>query len=275
MTNCFVVPIDQSGVGLDASTNNIVEYNSFSNINDACFDYFFEANSEVRFNYAFHTKGAASPSGTGLSLHHNVFNLDVAGGGINASHAFNFTDSQIARDTGPVLVYNNVIYNCTGYGLYAGAASSTNVIFRNNIVVATSNVTGLAKLATGVNSDYNLYYMLGMNNQGAPLWSWNSGGWLRSLGDFRAASGQDAHSLYADPRFVSTRPVVAADFQLRGISPGINVGQNLRNTGLLMPAQQYQDYLGALVPEGAGPDIGAYERKLDRPAAPTNPLFKP
>ena len=259
---------DTCGVGFTGGTNNLVECNTISYMNQSFFDYWYEANTEVRYNYCFHASGAGSPDGTGLLFHHNILDLDDAGSGISAGHSYSASaspPSELPWDTGPVLVYNNLVYNFHSYGLYTTGTSATNVVFRNNIFVTHTSFSGtsLAICAPGTDSDYNLFYSTGVT----PRWTFPS--IYYSLSSLYAAAGEEGHSVYADPQFVSTNPVTAADFQLKSTSPCINVGQDLKRVGLLPPAQEYKDYLGTLIPQAAGPDIGAYE-KIHSLGPPTN-----
>lgn len=255
---------ERCGVGLQQGTNNLVEFNSISNVYGSCFDYWLEVSSEVRYNYGYHSGGAAYPGGTGLKLHNNVFNLDGAGPGIGGSHE-QATNSP-APDAGPNLIYNNVIYNFKNYGFYSGSNVSSGVVFRNNILIVTSNTQALVQLNPGVDADYNSYYCTAGSPKG---WFWNNVNYS-TLAGFRAASGQDAHSIYADPQFLSANPLSAADFRLKLTSPCINKGLDLKLAGLLSSAQEYKDYLGTLIPQGAGPDIGAYEKIFSPVLPPTD-----
>jgi len=245
---------DTSGVGLDASTNNLVEHNYFAHMNQAFFDYYFEEGSEVRYNYGFHASCGASPSGTGLLFHHNILDLDGAGSGLSVSYAYDSTQSP-GPATGTNLIYNNVIYNFTGYGCYGTSNSSAGVCLRNNIFVTPSTTTIMASMGQGVDLNYNLYFCSG----GTPKqWTWNSAR-EATFGVFQAASGKEANGIYANPQFVSASPTNAADFQVKSNSPCVDAGQNLKLAGWLAPAAPYQDYLGTKIPQGAGPDIGTYE----------------
>jgi hypothetical protein len=259
---CYIPPGEMCGMGLQQGINNLMEFNTISNVYGSFFDYWLEVGSEVRFNYGFHSWGAAYPDGTGLKFHHNILNCD-GGPGLGATHDYDPVKSP-APDAGPNLVYNNVLYGFTSYGLFSPAANSSNVVVRNNLIVAKTTNDIFVDINSGYNPDYNVYYCMA----GAPKgWSWNNTRYS-TLAAYQAASGQEAHSLYADPRFFSTNPVTAADFQIKATSPCVNAGQNLKTAGLLAPAQSYQDFLGILIPQGAGPDIGAYE--LPTPAPPTN-----
>ena len=267
--NVNLPPSDRSGVGLDASTNNLVEHNFITYVASAFFDYYYEVNSEVRYNYGFHAGFGASPTGTGLKLHHNIFNLDHGGPGISASRVYDSMESPLP-DTGSNLIYNNVIFGITGYGFRTAGSSASGVIFRNNILVMDSLFAGssLAVLSSGVDSDYNLYYST--TNASPPRWQWNGTNLSYTRPAFTAVSGQEAHGLYLDPHFVSAKPVTAADFKLRSLSACIDAGQALKLAGLLSAAQEYKDYLGMLIPQGLGADIGAYEYPTNVLTPPTN-----
>jgi hypothetical protein len=248
--------IENCGIGLETGTNNIIEYNSVTYERGSFFDYWLEVNSDVRYNYGFHATMAAAPCGTGLRVHHNIFHLDGSGTGISASHAYDPVNSP-APDTGTNYIYNNVIYNFQNYAFYTSGVSAPGVAFRNNIAVLKSTTPSFLDISVGVSSDYNLFYCTAGTSLG---WVWNDTNLFTTLPSFRTGTAQEAHSLCADPQFVSTNPVTASDFQLKATSPCINTGQDLKAAGFLTATQPYQDYFGTSIPQGAGPDIGPYER---------------
>ncbi len=257
-----LAPREQCGIGLERGTNNIVEYNSISRVYGSFFDYWLEVRTAVRFNYGFRSGGAAYPHGTGLRLHNNFFNLDGQGPGIGGAHAYDSSKSP-APDAGENLIYNNVVYNFKNYGLFSATNASSNVRFRNNILVATSSTPILVVFSTGIDADYNYYHC----TVGPPRgWNWN-GITHTTLAAFRAASGQEFNAIYAPPQFVSDNPITAADFMLKGNSPCINAGQDLKAAGFLPPTQEYRDYLGIPIPQGLGADIGPYEIREVAPAS--------
>ena len=100
--------------------------------------------------------------------------------------------------------------------------------------------------------DYDDYY----NNSGAAssLWDWQ-GKSLTGYSTYLSASGQDAHSPFADPQFVnqsSTPP----NLDILSTSPAVNAGTNLgvNTVGVL-------DYAGNPRVNGSGQtNIGAYEQ---------------
>ncbi|HEY6106047.1 MAG TPA: choice-of-anchor Q domain-containing protein, partial [Anaeromyxobacteraceae bacterium] len=107
-------------------------------------------------------------------------------------------------------------------------------------VLALSTATSLA-------SDYNLFFGVGgtpamatgCNTSGGCFSYYAPSGWR--------ATGQDLHSLQADPMFLSS-----SDFHVSPTSPAINTGTSTR-----APAT---DFDGVARPQGAGFDIGAFER---------------
>jgi hypothetical protein len=239
-----------------------VEHNSISNVHRSCFDYYYETGSTVRYNYCYQPgTGGATPHGTGLSVYYNIFDLGGHGSGINA----------VNTGSSPDLIYNNTFNATTHFGLFGGDSVSdrgtVGIIFRNNVIVAASmyliergDVAN--QLGTNINSDYNLFYTTG--NQ---LFS-NLGISYSSFTDYQTASGQDAHSIFLEPQFVSALPTLAerfqrseraADFRLQSTSPGTRGGQNLQSAGFVGLTDQYVDYAGNPIPSGSQPSMGAYQ----------------
>jgi hypothetical protein len=266
ITNCFIPLGESANIGIQQNTNSLIEWNNCSYSRSDFIDWWLAVDCEARYNYGFHSGMATAPDGTGLKIHHNIFNMDDAGSGFNIIHDYDPIHS-IAPDSGPIIVYNNVIYNHRANAFYTVGVGATNVIIRNNLIFTKSSYVLVygASLGSGTDCDYNIFYSTGT----AMRWNWNSLG-QTSLPAWSAASGQDAHSIYANPQFVSTNPITAADFKLRTISPCIDAGQDLKLAGLLSAAQEYKDYLGTLIPQGAGPDIGAYEKNTNSLAPPTD-----
>jgi hypothetical protein len=118
-----------------------------------------------------------------------------------------------------VRVFGNTIDN-VNYGLLLeGNSTTTNNLFENNIVSA--NADGL--LVTSGSSvanvfDYNLYYV---NDNVYPFNWW---GTSYNLADLEANTGQESHSIYADPKFTNA---AAFDLTLQPSSPAIDAGVNL------------------------------------------------
>ncbi len=243
---------DGCGIGLQQSTNTIVEHNSISSVRGSCFDYFYETGSAVRYNYCLQPgTGGAAPHGTGLSVYYNIFDLAGHGSGINA----------VNTGSSPNLIYNNTIYETAGTALMGGDSVSDGgtgpVIFRNNIVQGSSwylmargstNESGM-----NVTSDYNLFYTTGRQ-----LFS-NLGINYTSFKEYQDASGQEAHSIFLAPQFVLANPTVAADFRLEPTSPGTRAGENLQSAGFVGLAEQYVDYDGNPISTASQPNVGAFQ----------------
>jgi len=147
-----------------------------------------------------------------------------------------------------IKVYNNTFYN-TGTAspyasvLFIGDGIATGVEVKNNIVYVPDTVPYSVGIivqtnATGFTSDNNDVY-------GAWYGEW-LGTAYNSLASWNSATGQDAHSSNADPKFTIT----GSDFTLQPTSPAINAGTNVGLT---------TDYAGNPVPSGPLPDMGAYE----------------
>ena len=244
---------DECGIGLQQSTNTIVEHNSISNVRGSCFDYYYETGSTVRYNYCYQPgTGGATPHGTGLSVYYNIFDLGGHGSGINA----------VNTGRSPDLIYNNTFYATGGYGLMGGDSVADGgtgaIIFRNNVVQGASwylMARGDGSNEAGINlsSDYNLFYTTGQQ-----LFS-NLGISYSNFTDYQTASGQDAHSIFLEPQFVSVPPTLAADFRLQSTSPGTGAGQNLQSAGFVGLTDQYVDYANNPIPSGSQPNIGAYQ----------------
>ena len=131
---------------------------------------------------------------------------------------------------------------------------TTNSIFKNNILYAGSQDVFVKDIATdgaavGV-FDYNDYYSTGGDSNAK--WQWiNQTAWDYTFASWKTASGQDAHSTYADPLFVST---TTPTLDTNTGSPARNTGTNLGSSvvGTI-------DYAGAARVQGTAIDMGAYE----------------
>jgi hypothetical protein len=227
---------DNAGIGLQQSRGNIVEYNKISNVISGALDYFYEADSIVRYNYVVNANGFY-PHGTNNIVYGNIFN----GNGTHA--AFNASGSAAA----PNYILNNTFYNVGSYGMMA----SSGVVIRNNIMYGSSGVSLTSFTDTPsarVDSDYNLFYTTAPYVN-APHFVVNNVLYQSFLA-YQQATGHDAHSLYADPKFVTSSPVIPSDFSIQVSSPGIDKAQLVAVT---------KDYAKTSIPQGLSPDIGAFE----------------
>jgi len=155
-------------------------------------------------------------------------------------------------------IYNNIIYGAlAGSTTYAagihvfsnnpGTADPTSVVIKNNVVmdpyseclrVTNKNYIsacdnncwyrsagGAAVYVTGVSTSYH----------------------YNDFAAYKAATGWDTNGLWEDPKFANA---ANNDFSLAPGSPLINTGATVGLT---------QDYEGNTIPQGAAPDIGAFE----------------
>lgn len=154
-------------------------------------------------------------------------------------------------------IVNNTLFRNdtknTGGGEFQIQYYATNNIFENNIVNATSQNLFLHSFTTSEPEpavlDYNLYFSaMGAT---AGIWEWNHTRY-KGFAAYQAATGQDAHSIFANPLFLST---TTPDLQVESSSPAVNAGNNLGPTvvGTL-------DFAGNPRVEGPAIDIGAYEQ---------------
>ena len=172
---------------------------------------------------------------------------------------------------GNTYIYNNTVYwnptnktANTHFAIFvtsmAGGRTITNTNIYNNIIYSTSpNLVNIENFSDPAQThlDYNLYWYTGA---GSPLFSWGSTNYA-SFSAWKTGSGQDAHSLYADP--LLNDPTYHAigfpttSFTLQAGSPAINAGANLVALGKVT-SMGTRDFFGNPLPVGAY-DIGAHE----------------
>jgi len=235
---------DQCGIGLQESSNNLVEYNKVSYVPGQGLDFYREEGTTMRYNYFYHLGQGSVPYGTNLKIHNNIFDVDWQGGdngrGMNV----------VITGGGSILVYNIVV--CRGSGGISAYTAEDSIVYRTNIVYRLNpDAFVIWFINDKVYSDYNLFY-------GSEKIRDEYNNWLTSLADYQA-SGHEIHSFMAEPEFISATPTSALDFQLAANSPAIDAGQDLKLAGLIDPADPYLDYVGVAIPQGSAPDIGAYE----------------
>jgi hypothetical protein len=121
---------------------------------------------------------------------------------------------------------------------------------RNNVFVSTSQNRLLSSDAGNVNNtlDYNVWFAAA--GEGAATFTWN-GDEYAGFAAYRAATGADAHSLFADPLL---RNPAAADFHLRAASPAIDAGDPAT-----VPDAGETDLDGQPRQSGSRVDVGADE----------------
>lgn len=204
-----------------------------------------------------------------------------------------FASEHHGRSTSFVTARNNLVYDATAIGIAIGGYDrrrgfTEGVVIVNNTVVGTDGVTLLVQFDTRDNViqnnifvagptsefvenpyaenagnvvDHNLYWSTEGTDRG--VWQWKDA----SYPDFptwRARSGVDEHSAFADPGFVDPS---ADDFRLTEDSPAVDAGAFVAQSGAV-------DLGGELRQQAAATDLGAYERTAP-PAPPTPSLSGP
>ncbi len=165
-------------------------------------------------------------------------------------------DASVGGTENCTIVGNTLLRNdgaATGSGEFQIQYHASGNRFANNIVYAgdfglvlnafTSDTSDPAAL------DHNLYDSDG--GLAGTFWVWQ-GAEYKELASYRAASGQDAASIFADPRFVDpVAPDLRVDFLSPAIGNGFDFGVDIVGA---------TDFAGDARVIGAGIDIGAYEQ---------------
>jgi parallel beta-helix repeat protein len=185
-------------------------------------------------------------SSSGITVRNNlVYRNDIHGitlGGFDRLRGF----------ISNVLIVNNTLFENDrlrfGNGEITLQFDVRNTVIKNNIVRANTQgwlISNQFVENTGSMVDYNLFFVPPGRT---PLWQWKKVEY-RSLAAWQAATRNDAHSRYADPRLVS---VVTPNLHLRATSPAIDRGQ-------LLAAAGSRDIDGQPRRRGLRIDIGADE----------------
>jgi hypothetical protein len=157
-------------------------------------------------------------------------------------------------------IVNNTLWaddtHNTGTGELQIQYNATNNVIENNIMYASTQGLLINDFTSSTSNpavlDYNVYFTT--NGAANSLWNWQSKS-ITGYSNYMTASGQDAHSPFADPQFVnisSTPP----NLDILSTSPAVNAGVNLGSSvvGIL-------DYAGNPRVNANGQiNIGAYEQ---------------
>ena len=154
-------------------------------------------------------------------------------------------------------IVNNTLFmndkKNTGGGEFQIQYYATNNLLENNIATATAQGLFLHSYTNSeslpATLDYNLYYSTA--GAGAGIWQWNKTVY-RGFAQYQQATGQDAHSRFANPQFLNTTiPIL----RVQSTSPAVDAGSNLGASvfGTL-------DFAGKPRVQGPAVDIGAYEQ---------------
>ncbi len=154
------------------------------------------------------------------------------------------------------IVNNSLLKNDgknTGSGEFQIQYHSTNNIFENNIVYAGSKALMVNDYTSSTPSpatlDYNIYYssVAAANSN----WEWQKKS-ITGFTTFQTTSGQDAHSQYVDPEYLS---ITTPDLHVQSSSRAVNAGDNLGSS-----VGGKRGLRGNPRVQGSSIDIGAYEQ---------------
>ncbi|WP_231594382.1 choice-of-anchor Q domain-containing protein [Paenibacillus algorifonticola] len=220
------------GIYVDGGKDSIIEQN-------------YSYNNDIGVEIASEHKGKSTSNITVRSnIIYNNRLTGIAMGGYDKQRG-STTDSKIVNNT---LYKNDTIGDGAGQ-LYVQFDTKNNII-KNNIMVASSTGVLIYNEYTqnsGNIVDYNLYSTSGGSSDA--YWVWKNVEY-DGYADYKANSGNDSHSLFADPKFVN---VSLNDFHLQATSPAIDAGDT--DTAIIGTL----DMDGQPRVQGAAVNIGADE----------------
>lgn len=143
---------------------------------------------------------------------------------------------------------NNTIVRSEGPALLVQFDTRDNLMANNVIVAGDSHVFVENRYRENVGNtlDYNLYWSEDAASRGT--WEWK-GRQFDTFARWSDDSGNDEHSMFADPEF---RDPETGDFALDEASPGVDGGLRLAVAGTT-------DLVGSPRSQGSAIDMGAYE----------------
>ncbi|MGC1782365.1 MAG: right-handed parallel beta-helix repeat-containing protein [Acidobacteriaceae bacterium] len=202
--------VDSDGIYVDGGTHVLIERNVMHDV-----DFGLELASE-------HRNGSTSHI---LARNNLIYNCHTAGISIGGY-------DQKRGTTEDTVIVNNTLYKNdtegTGTGEFQMQFYMRNNLFENNIIYVgksgramTSKSGRESSGVPTVTMDHNLYYY--PQGPGAVKWS-HDGKDYASFAQHRKATGNDAHSQFADPRFVDASK---NNFHLQSDSPAHDAGANL------------------------------------------------
>jgi parallel beta-helix repeat protein len=191
---------DGMGIGLQQSQKSLVEYNYFAH--SGGMDFYYEQGSTVRYNYLYHVRSSGAPHGVNLEVYGNIYNLAGPAGkpvssGVNA----------VATGPGTIAIFNNTIFNASGFLLMGSSDKGGKIIFSDNIAFSSLPGTAMTIFGANVASDHNCFW-----TPGQPVFRYKNAS-FSSLDTYGVGSDLDRDSVFANPQFVSSTPIAPLDFR--------------------------------------------------------------
>ena len=174
---------DEDGVYCDGCANVTFERNTLYG-NDLNIEAASETAGEVSSNVIIRNNLSYAANSCGVSV-----------GGYAKSGTGGSTNITIVNNS----LYDNDTQN-TGSGEFQVQYRATGIVFENNIVYAGAQGLFIHDFTTtsSVTADYNDYY----TTSSTKTFIWNNNTY-NSFGSYQSGSGQDAHSVFANPAFIT------------------------------------------------------------------------
>lgn len=204
-----------NGIYITSGANATVYKNTFYNNATNGIYIYSSANSIIYGNKCY------SNNGSGISIFNNPTSIVYN----NISYLNNVNGIWL-RGNNNTVIYNNTccFNNATGIYLYA---DNPNCTIKNNIIWAMGGSTKYciqiySSSQTGCISNYNDFYVTNFANVG--VWGTTI---YATLSAWQTASGQDANSISANPKFRSLDAELIIDLTIIDSSPCKGIGENL------------------------------------------------
>lgn len=230
---------DSDGIYVDGGTRILIERNTVHDV-----DFGIELASE-------HREGSTSHI---IARNNLVYSCHTAG--------FSIGGYDLKRGTTEdAIIVNNTLYRNdtwrTGTGEFQMQFYMRNNVFKNNIVYVGEQGTVMTSRSGRMDGtptviiDHNIYYF--PSGPKAAKWTYDQRD-FSTFEEYVAATGNDQHSLFADPQFVDP---ASNNFHLQPDSPAHNRGENL---GAQLVGDQDLD--GRPRSKGTKIDVGCYSALL-------------
>ncbi len=251
---------EAEGIELEASSNNAIEKNliygngmsglELSNDRGAGSVISGSAGNSIAYN-AVHDNGQNGLFTNAAPTARNSFLYNVVWNHVNGACV-------LANGTGHQLYGNTCWNNSTGIDLYTSSTTPTtgSITMKNNIVAG--NIHQAVKIEPGVATstltfDHNDYY----SASGVVLFVWP--GESGDLAVWQSKFAYDAHSMIANPQFISGAPAQVGDLAVLTGSPTIGSGQAINAaSSVALSTQSIWPRDVELAPQGATWNIGAF-----------------